>query len=94
MPPRHKNVANTTKFGNRKITSINSTDTIKLQAIDVSTINGVSVKEDERLQIKQTSDIENNRQDVLLLQSKVEVLENYVSELRQIIYTLVGKNNV
>jgi len=91
MPPRNKQVANKTKYGNRKITTINSTDTFRLQAIEVSSINGVSVKENEQLQVQQTEEINTSKEDITVLQNKVLVLENYVYDLRQIIYQLTNK---
>ena len=91
MSVRNKNVANASKFGKRKITSFDATSTIKLQSIDVSTINGVSIAETERTQEKQVIDIQTSKDDILNLQSKVLILENYVYDLRQIISSLLNK---
>lgn len=88
------NISNSTKFGKRKITSFTASSLVKLQSIEVSSINGVSVKETEHQNTQQTTDINTNKEDIAQLQSQVFILENYVNELRQIIFILTGKNNV
>lgn len=98
MSGRNRNGLNTSasKFGKRKITTITASSVVKLQSIEVSSINGVSVKDTEQQNIQQTLDIDTSKEDIIQLQSKVSILENYVNELRQIISSLTNKtlNNV
>lgn len=80
------------KFGRRKNLSISASSTIKLQSLEVTSINGVSVKDTEQTNILQTVNIDSNTEDIDMLKNKVQILENYVYELRQIIYQLTNQS--
>ena len=90
---RYSNIANTSKFGKRRIVpEIESTSSVQVNSLQVTSINGVSVVEAEKVNVQQTVDIDSSKQDIILLQSKVLVLEGYVYDLRQIIRQLTNKS--
>ena len=89
---RYSNIINTSKFGKRRVVpEIESTSSVQLNSLQVTSINGVSVVEAEKVNVQQTVDIDTSKQDIILLQSKVLVLEGYVYDLRQIIHQLTNQ---
>jgi hypothetical protein len=70
------NISNSTKFGKRKITSFTASSFVKLQSIEVSSINGVSVEQNTIIQNKQTEDIESLKLRVQKLENIIRILTN------------------
>ena len=70
------NISNSTKFGKRKITSFTASSLVKLQSIEVSSINGVSVEQNTIIQNKQTEDIESLKLRVQKLENIIRILTN------------------
>lgn len=90
---RYSNIINTSKFGKRRVVpEIESTSSVQVNSLQVTSINGVSVVEAEKVNSQQTVDIDTSKQDIILLQSKVLVLEKYVYDLQQIIRLLTNKS--
>lgn len=88
---RYGNVSNITKFGKRRIIpEIESTSSVQLNSLQVTSINGVSVVEAEKANVQQTLDIDTSKQDISVLQNKVLVLEGHVYALRQVIHQLTN----
>ncbi len=90
---RYSNIINTSKFGKRRVVpEIETTSSVQVNSLQVISINGVSVVEAEKANSQQTVDIDTSKQDIILLQSKVLVLEKYVYDLQQIIRMLTNKS--
>lgn len=90
---RYGNVSNITKFGKRRIIpEIESTSSVQLNSLQVTSINGVSVVETEKANVQQNIAIDTSKQDITTLQNKVIVLETYVYDLRQIIRQLTNQS--
>ncbi len=90
---RYGNIINSSKFGKRRVVpEIESTSSVQVNSLQVTSINGVSVVEAEKVNSQQTVDIDTSKQDIILLQSKVLVLEKYVYDLQQIIRLLTNKS--
>ena len=90
---RYGNIINSSKFGKRRVVpEIEATSSVQLNSLQVTSINGVSVIESEKTNSQQTVDIDTSKQDIILLQSKVLVLEKYVYDLQQIIRQLTNRS--
>lgn len=90
---RYTNVVNLSKFGKRKvIPEIESTSSVQLNSIQVTSINGVSIKETEQLNTQQTIDIDTSKQDIATLHNKVLLLEGFVYDLQRIIGSLTNRS--
>jgi len=90
---RYGNIINSSKFGKRRVVpEIEATSSVQVNSLQVTSINGVSVVEAEKVNVQQTVDIDTSKQDIILLQSKVLVLEKYVYDLQQIIHQLTNRS--
>lgn len=90
---RYTNITNTTKFGKRRvIPAFEPTSAVQFNTLQVTSINGVPVIDTEKVNERQTLDIDTSKHDIMTLQSKVLVLETYVYDLQQIIRQLTNRS--
>ena len=88
---RYSTIVNQSRFGMRRIVPvIENTSSIQLQTLNVTSINGVSVKETEQENVQQKTDIDTSKTDIITLQSQVLMLEATTYRLQQIVYNLSG----
>ena len=86
---RYTNITNTSKFGKRRvIPEFEASSAVQFNTLQVTSINGVSVVETEKVNDRQTLDIDTSKQDIRDLQSRVVYLESSVFKLQHIIFQL------
>ena len=84
---RYTNITNTSKFGKRRvIPEFEASSAVQFNTLQVTSINGVSVIETEKVNEQQTLDIDTSKHDIRDLQSRVVYLESSVFKLQHIIF--------